>query len=136
MSFCQLKEGRVFSMANRMPRQAVIVSIYAENAPPIFLLDVDRTGDIALSLIALRFQHILPFEQLESSIKQVLDGLVDASGHWDSQVEQTLIHNCLCERFPKLLTPRKNINKEGQAEIWAMKLANKLKLSPNYCNNN
>lgn len=128
MSLCDLKGGRVFSMANRMPRLALVVTIYSPLMPPIVLLDVERTGEIALSLMALRFKQNLAFEQLELSIKYTLDGLVDSSGHWNAEIEEELKDICDCERLPKLLTPRKNINSRGQIEIWAMKLIHKLQL--------
>lgn len=128
MSLCQLKGGRVFSMANRMPRLALVVSIYTLTMPPIVLLDVERTGEIALSLMALHFKESLPFEQFESSIKETLDGLIDSSGHWDVEIEEKLKSKCICERLPKMLTPRKSINNEGQLEVWAVKLRHKLNL--------
>jgi len=53
---------------------------------------------------------------------------VDSSGHWHAEIEEELNDICDCERLPKLLTPRKNINSRGQIEIWAMKLIHKLQL--------
>lgn len=128
MSLCQLKTGRVFSMANRKPRVALVVVIASPNYPPIVLLDVERTGDVALSLVALRFHRHSSFDVVEASVKQVLDGLVDASGHWDHDIERELSATCVCERLPKMLTPRKNANVKGQMVLWAAKLLRKLGL--------
>jgi len=128
MSLCQLKAGRVFSMANRKPRVALVVVIASPNYPPIVLLDVERTGDVALSLVALRFHRHSSFDVVEASVKQVLDGLVDASGHWDHDIERELSATCVCERLPKMLTPRKNANVKGQMVLWAAKLLRKLGL--------
>lgn len=128
MSLCYLKTGRVFSMANRKPRVGLVVTIMPPGYPPIVLLDVERTGDIALSLIALRFHRRATFDVVEASVKRSLDGLVDTSGHWDHEAEQELSNVCVCERMPKLLTPRNKADAEGQTALWAMKLLLRLGL--------
>lgn len=128
MSLCQLKAGRVFSMVNRKPRVGLVVTITPPDDPPIVLLDVERSGDVALSLVALRFHSHSLFHVIEESVKLAMDGLVDSSGHWDHKIETKLSDLCTCERLPKLLTPRKNANKKGQTTLWAMKLLRKLGL--------
>lgn len=128
MSLCQLKQGRVFSMANRKPRVGLVVTITPPNSPPIVLLDVERTGDVALSLIALHFQDRATFEIVEASVKRALDGLVDRSGHWDHHIEEALTGLCTCERLPKMLTPRNNAAASGQTAVWAVKLLRRLGL--------
>jgi len=110
MSLCQLKGGRVFSMANRKPRVALVVTIMPPDNPPIVLLDVDRTGDVALSMVALHFHRYSSFDVVEASVKRALDGLVDGSGHWDHEIERELTDICGCERLPKMLTPRSDAN--------------------------
>lgn len=128
MSLCQLKAGRVFSTANRKPRVALVVTISSPVDPPIVLLDVERTGDVALSLLALRFHRHLSFGATEASVKLALDGLVDSSGHWDHEIEKELGGVCACERLPKMLTPRKNVDGWGQMGLWAVKLLRRLGL--------
>lgn len=128
MSLCQLKPGRVFSMANRHPRVALVVIITPPDSPPIVLLDVERTGDVALSLVALRFHRHATFDKIEASMKRVLDGLVDASGHWDHAIERELSGTCDCERLPKMLTPRIKASERGQTSLWAVKLLRRLGL--------
>ena len=128
MSLCQLKGGRVFSLANRKPRVGLVVIISPPDNPPIVLLDVERTGDVALSLIALHFQNHAPVSTIETSVKRILDGLVDSSGHWSHEVEQELSNVCECERLPKVLTPRSKAEVNGQTALWAMKLLSKLGL--------
>lgn len=129
MSLCQLKAGRVFSMANRKPRVALVVTIMPPDAPPIVLLDVDRTGDVALSLFAMHFHSHSSFDVFEHSVKRALDGLVDGSGHWDHEIERELADICGCERLPKMLTPRSDANIKGQTVVWAMKLLHRLGLA-------
>lgn len=128
MSLCQLKTGRAFSMANRMPRVALVVTITVPHQPLIVLLDVERTDDIALSLMVLRFKPHLTFEVLESTVKLMLDGLIDASGHWNHEIEEIVADICSCERLPKVLTPRENYGVPGQSLVWALKLLSKLRL--------
>lgn len=129
MSLCQLKTGRVFSMANRKPRIALVVTITPPDDPLIVLLDVERTGDVKLSLVALHFHRHSSFDVIEASVKRALDGLVDSSGHWDQEIERELIGVCACERLPKVLTPRKKANERGQTVLWALKLMRKLGLN-------
>jgi hypothetical protein len=132
MSLCQLKTGRVFSVANRKPRVGLVVTITCPGDPPIVLLDVERTGDVALSLVALHFHRPSSFDVVETSVKRALDGLVDSSGHWDHDIELELTSVCVCERLPKMLTPREKVNARGQTVLWALKLMRKLglKFSP------
>jgi hypothetical protein len=128
MSLCQLKAGRVFSMSNRKPRVGLVVTITSPNAPSIVLLDVERTGVVALSLVALHFHGQITFDKIEISVSRVLDGLVDSSGHWDHEIEMELKGVCSFERLPKMLTPRKKTNTKGQTTLWAVKLLRKLGL--------
>ncbi|NNM69960.1 MAG: hypothetical protein HKM00_08380 [Gallionella sp.] len=128
MSLCQLKAGRVFSMANRKPRVGLVVTITPPDNPPIVLLDVERTGDVALSLVALRFHSHATFDIVEASVKRALDGLVDGSGHWDHEIERELTGVCACERLPKMLTPRNKADAWGQTALWAVKLLRRLGL--------
>lgn len=128
MSLCQLKAGRVFSTANRKPRVGLVVTIASPNRHPIVLLDVERTGDVALSLVALHFHEHSSFDLIEKSVQLSLDGLVDASGHWDHEVEQKLAPVCACERLPKMLTSRQDAAVKGQTTLWAVKLLRRLGL--------
>lgn len=100
---------------------------------PLLLLDVERTGDVALSLMALRFKFHVLFEDIESSVKRMLDSLVDACGHWDHETEWGLADVCSCERLPKILTPRERVGTPGQTTLWAVKLLSRLGLSDRDC---
>jgi hypothetical protein len=115
-------------MADRKPRVALVVVIILQDIPPIVLLDVERTGEVALSLVVLRFRQLVSFKILEKTVKQMLDGLVDGSGHWDHGVEQALQDVCTSDRLPKILTPRANAGLQGQAALWGLKLLHKLGL--------
>lgn len=127
MAVCKLKSGKVFSTTNRHARLALIVTIYSNDAPPIYILDVDHTGDIALSLLAVSFKAKQTFEKLEPHVKEILDGLVDNSGHWDINVEDRLASVCSFERFPKLISPR-TVGDHGRTAVLANRLAHRLGL--------
>lgn len=129
MSLCQLKAGRAFSMANRIPRVALVVTIVMPNEPHIVLLDVERTGNVALSLMVLRFKCVPTFEVLELKVKLMLDGLINASGHWDHEVEKGLAEICHCERLPKMLMPRNSAGLPGRPLVWALKLLSRICVS-------
>ncbi len=128
MAICKLKPGKVFSTTNRHARLALIVTIYSNDAPPIYILDVDHTGDIALSLLAVSFKVKQTFDELEPHIKAILDGLVGNNGHWDTNVEERLALVCSFERFPKMVSPRV-AGDHGRAAILAYRLAHRLGLA-------
>lgn len=127
MAVCKLKSGKVFSTTNRHARLALIVTIYSNDAPPIYILDVDHTGDIALSLLAVSFKAKQTFEKLEPHVKAILDGLVDNNGHWDINVEKRLASISSFERFPKLISPR-TVGDHGRTAVLANRLAHRLGL--------
>jgi hypothetical protein len=92
------------------------------------LLDVERTGVPALSLVVLRFRSMAITDvQIERTAKLMLDGLVDGGGHWSHDVEEALSARCTCERLPRLLIPRDKA--KVRAEVWSLRLIEKLGLS-------
>jgi hypothetical protein len=128
MSLCQLKPGRAFSIAGRLPRSCLVAHISVSGRPPIVLLDVDRTGERALSTMALHFLDFLSYAKLETYVQSVLNHLVGRGGHWDSHLEKELTHICICERLPKILPLRGAHNDSSYHQKWAWRLANKLVL--------
>ena len=76
----------------------------------------------------MRFRNMTSFGEVEERAKLVLDRLVDASGHWDLAVESELNDLCSFEHYPKLLTPRSDLNVPGRVTLWAKKLLNRLGL--------
>lgn len=126
MSLCHLKSGRAFSMANRLPRVALVVVVETDANPPVVLIDVERTGVPALSVQMLRFKQQVAFDCIESHIKTILDGLVDLSGHWNKSIQVGAIQHCELERLPKMFTPRNTHPSTEQVNKFAVKLLNKI----------
>lgn len=127
MSLCYLKSGRAFSMSNRSPRVALVIVLKTVTNPPIVLIDIERTGVPALSVQMLRFKGPVTLLSMESYIKKILDGLVDSSGHWNTEIEVSSNEYCALERLPKMFTPRNKIISSEQVDKWAIRLLNKLK---------
>lgn len=126
MSLVQLKQGRAVSVSGKNERAAMVVIITPPGKAPIVLLDVERTGIIALSLMAMRVEPGVSSNHLEDAVKQMLDGWVDCGGHWSSNIEEQLSKLCQFERIPKILIPRE---KSAQlAKWWAEKLIERLGL--------
>lgn len=122
----QLKSGRVFSELGRDSRPAMVVAIRLPDSPPIVLLDVERTGVTALSVMALIFApESVSITAVETAIKRTLDGLVDSGGHWNHEVENELSDVCQSRRLPRFLTPRNN-NEKKPAGHWAQWLVDQL----------
>ncbi len=128
MALCQLKSGKQFSMMDRHPRLAMVTTIYAKDIPPIILLDTDHSDETALSLLAVKFHARRPFNELEPVIQQILDGLIDNNGHWDTSLETKLQETCRFERFPRLMTPREEDQETNRSAVRAVKLAARLGL--------
>jgi hypothetical protein len=78
--------------------------------------------------MVLHFKLHALFEDVETSVKLMLDSLVDASGHWDHLTELELTEVCTCERLPKMLNPREKAGAQGQTTLWAVKLLVRLGL--------
>lgn len=127
MSLVQLRPGRAVSAVDGKPRPAMVVLIRDGLHPPIALLDVERTGIEALSLMVMHFLSDENIDGVEAAAKRMLDGLVDAGGHWPAEVERALSPLCKCERIPKLLVPREKLDQLGK--YWGIKLAEKLGLT-------
>lgn len=126
MSIVQLKQGRAVSAVGKNERAAMVVFIARYGITPIVLIDVERTGIIALSLMALHFKFETHTSQIEYAVKQVLDGWIDCGGHWSSDVERLLSEHCTFERIPKILIPREKFELYGK--IWAIRLIERLGL--------
>lgn len=122
-----LKEGRAFSLAGQDRRLALVVVIQRIDAPPVVLVDVERTGVAALSLMALRFKAVpIPPASVEQAVGAVLDGIVDQCGAWSPSAEVRIRHLCDYERLPKALCPRQG--KSFSAKGWALRLIERLGL--------
>ena len=126
MSIVHLKQGRAVSNCGRSNRAAMVVIITRNENTPIVLLDVERTGIIALSLMALHFKYEANTVQIENVIKNILDGWVDCGGHWSIEVERLLSDHCSFERIPKILIPRNKFEIYGK--LWAIRLIDRLGL--------
>ena len=126
-SLTPLKAGRAVSVADgARARSAMVVLIMAPEVTPIVLLDIERTGIGALSLMALRFKADASPEQIESAIGMTLDGLVERGGHWSTDVERVLRRHCTSDRIPKMLIPRDRWSEFGI--LWARRLIARLGL--------
>ncbi len=117
----QLKSGRAFSALGRDLRRAMAVTIRLPGHSPAVLLDIDRTGVVALSTMVLLFSDpMVPVGAIETAIRRTFDGLVDAGGHWSREIEEELRGACRSRRLPKFLTPRNQA--QEQPERWAARL--------------
>lgn len=121
-----LKQSRAAASVGDSPRAAMVVKINPSSMPPIVLIDIDHTGIVALSLMALRFRGGVAEDQVEAAVEMTIDGWVDAGGHWSADVEAELKAVCLVERIPKAMVPRGGFKKH--AEGWALRLIDKLGL--------
>lgn len=126
MGLVPLKQGRVVSVVDSKPRVAMVVTIRNPGNFPVVLIDIERTGIAALSLMSMRFEADATESQMEAAVRKTLDGWVDSAGYWSSKVEEELSSCCHCQRLPKAIVPREDFEKYGKA--WARRLMEKLEL--------
>lgn len=126
MTLVQLKQKKVSASIDARPKVAMVVRIDAPGKGPIILLDVERTGIVALSLMTLSFTPSGSDVEIEAAIQKTLDGWVDGGGHWSSGVEAELKPICQCERIPKAMIPRDGFRKS--AGVWGERLIERFKL--------
>jgi len=124
----ELIGGRAFSMANRQPRIALIVGITSTHGDNIILIDVERTGEKALAILAIHLKPGYLVGSAEHIIKKILDSLVENGGHWNWDVINSFSTECTVERLPRILSPRTLENIAISTGVWAVKLRDRLRL--------
>ena len=126
MGLAALKQGPAVASVGSSPRVAMVVTIRPSGRPPIILIDIERSGIAALSMMSMHFAEELPEDKIEAAVQKMLDGWAKAGGYWSSEVESALAKYCRCQRLPKVLIPRGGSATYGKG--WAMRLTRKLGL--------
>lgn len=127
MTLVQLKQGHVASTIGARPRPAMVITIDPHNQEIIVLIDIERTGVIALSLMSMRFPRGSSSHVIEDAVGKMLDGWVERGGHWSAELEKKLEDTCACERVPRVLIPREKFR--HSAKMWANRLMDRLGLT-------
>ena len=127
MTRVQLKQGHAVSTVGVTPRPAMVVTIQLPDQQIIVLIDIERTGIVALSLMSMRFQRGSSSHVMENAISKMLDGWVELGGHWPTKLEKKLEETCACERIPRVLIPREKFRQS--AKMWANRLMGRLGLT-------
>lgn len=126
VTLIELEQGRAAASSASGPRVGMLVTIQNLDKPPIALIDFERTGISALSIMAMHFTASVTREQVEKSAHTMIDGWTNSGGHWATKSEEVLKHICRCERLRKALIPRDAYLKKSK--LWAKRLLEKLGL--------
>ena len=126
MGLVPLKQGRAVSIVDMKPRVAMVVTIRPPDKSSVILMDVERSGITALSLMSMRFGFDVSEGQMETAVTKMLEGWVDSGGFWSSEVENAVAGICQCVRIPKMLVPREKFANFGKG--WATRLIERLGL--------
>jgi hypothetical protein len=126
MSPCYLREGRKISEVGRRRRTYLVVVFERVGEPPVVLLDVDHSGDRALSSMVLRYRKRLPGLDIETDIKLLMDDLVENSGKWPNPLGRELRERAHCERMAKLCRRQSAAQRMDYLDAWADKLFDRL----------
>ena len=117
MSVIRIPPGKRFSICpNGTYRTCDVVQVTS----PVFtkyIVEVARPDDWSISTLILSPINHTDFETTEKSIKQLLEGLVQKSGHWD----QYVLNQCTGMHIDKLKHYQSDTIRD-----WAIKLAGKL----------
>lgn len=125
MALVELKQGSATAGTVGLRRRVgMVVTIQPPERPPIAVIDVERAGIAALSLMSMHFLEGTDGDGLEAAVKLMLDGWSESGGHWPTMIEGRLASRCHCQRLPKALVPREAFSKLGRH--WAIRLISKL----------
>ena len=126
MGLLELEQGRAIASVGSGARVAMVVTIHAAQKPLIALIDMERSGVAALSLMSIHFSGEASMEQVEIAVQKTVDGWKGNGGSWSAAVENELAEKfeCTCLRLPKSLVPREHFAKF--AKEWAGRLVQKL----------
>ena len=127
MGLVPLKQGRAVSIVDSKPRVAMVVTIRPPGKSSVILMDVERSGITALSLMSMRFEADVPEGQMEATVRKMLNGWVDSGGFWSPDAENAVAGSCQCLRLPKMLIPREKFAHFGKC--WAARLIERLGLN-------
>ncbi len=128
MGLCMLKQGRVFSLAESMPRVCLVTVITVPVYLPVVLLDVDRADNRSVSTLLLRYHDMSVVQDMECHIQQLLDALVDNSGRWGVEAEAALLPACECIRLRNLIPEREKERSEEDILELALRLRERMGL--------
>lgn len=126
MAAVELKQGRTAASVGSRARVAMVVTIRSPHKPPIALIDMERSGISALSLMSMHFVLGITEDQLEVAVQKMLDSWAESGGYWSSEAEEKLAGYCRCQRLPKVIVPRDDFARFGKE--WASRLVKKLDL--------
>lgn len=126
MGLVELRRGRAAASVGSSARVAMVVTIRSPRKPPIVVIDMERSGIAALSLMSMHFSVGTTEDQLESAVQMMLDSWAESGGSWSSEVEKELVGRCECLRLPKVLVPRGYFAEFAKG--WASRLMQKLGL--------
>lgn len=116
MSVVRIPPGERFSICpNGARRTCAIVQVTS----PMFtkyILEVARPDDWSISTLILSPINHVHLDAIEKSIKYLLNGLVQKSGHWD----QSILNRCFVMKIDKLKHYKSDSNID-----WALKISNK-----------
>ncbi|MBF5096018.1 hypothetical protein F1643_18170 [Azospirillum sp. INR13] len=125
-SLCLLKPGRAFSLIGRHRRPCLTALFTPKTGIPLVLLNVDHSGEHALSSLALTYRRPCAFREIEEHLAALLGGLVDAGGHWDTDAVRKWNDLVMVKRLPRVLRCRDRLADADYLAAWAERLSVRL----------
>ncbi|NJJ42132.1 Tn7-like element transposition protein TnsE [Paenibacillus apii] len=113
----RIPPGKRFSICPNGARRTCAIVQVSNSIFTKYIIEVARPDDWSISTIVLSLTNHFNLKTIEESIKQLLDGLVQKSGHWD----QNVLSQCSGTHIEKL----KHYQSDSPRD-WAIKLTGKL----------
>lgn len=117
MSIVRLPPGKRFSICPNGARRTCAIVQVSNSIFTKYIIEVARPDDWSISTLILDPTNLIYLESIERTITQLLDGLVQKSGHWD----QYILSQCAGTQIEKL----KHYQNDSPRD-WAIKLKGKL----------
>jgi hypothetical protein len=122
MTLCKLPPGRAFSTAERRSRVCLIAILTEVDQPELVIVDIDRSGERAISTLVITADPTLRSSTLEGLIRQVLTDAVLNGGHWGHDLEVRLSSLATVFRLPRIL----NRNHTKYSQTYLAQVARRL----------
>lgn len=117
MSIVRIPPGKRFSICPNGTRRTCAIVQVSNSVFTKYILEVARPDNWSISTLILDPSNLIHLESIERTITQLLDGLVQKSGHWD----QYILSLCAGTHIEKL----KHYHNDNPRD-WAIKLKGKL----------
>lgn len=127
-SLCAVPGESAITWAGHRRRPCLVAVFSHPDRAPVVLIDIDHSGGVSLSAIALHFLRRVSPNELERGVAKALASL-DASGHWLPDLEEQGGLAFSVTRVKRLLRRQTRSNEGDYQTKWAALLVDRLRIA-------